>query len=136
MVSASTVTGQRLFLSLIARAFGVTGARSRVPESISTRVEDTATIPVATSSSEFSFISFSLSFSLFVYRPYFVLVAPLTRLPLIILSGDSVPSVCSLPTRDRGSAETHIEREKERRAVANVNAGITVFITVSLSLPP
>ena len=57
-------------------------------------------------------------FSLFLssYPSVFclVLVAPLTRLPLIILSGDPVLSVCSLPTCDRGSAETETETERER----------------------
>lgn len=76
--------------------------------------EDTATIPVGTSSSGF---------------PFRLLLVPPTRLPLIILSGDLL---CATHTRQRKLAE----QERESCTVANVNAGITVFITVSLSLPP
>ena len=116
VVSANTVTGQRLFLSLIARTFGVTGARSRVPESISTRVEDTATIPVATSSSGFSLPSLSSSLFLSSYRPYFVSFSLLLLLVFLSLfcPGDPVLSVCSTHTRQRKRRDRERERERER----------------------
>lgn len=77
-----------MFLSLIARAFGVTGARSRVPESTRrAKAEDTATIPVATSSPLVSLLSPLFHFA---------------RLPLIIPSGLDLLSWLALqPTHTR-----------------------------------
>lgn len=99
------VTGQRLFLSLIARAFGVTGARSRVPESTRrAKAEDTATISVGTSSSRFPLLSFSL--------------AHCARLPLIILSGWTFSLGAATHTRHRGNVG------EWRCTVANVNATV------------